>query len=47
VTLSVGVCSAKALDDGSIAALVAATDAALYEAKRSGRNRVASAPPRP
>jgi hemerythrin len=43
VTLSVGVCSAvpDPRDDGS--ALIARADAALYEAKRSGRNRVVAA----
>jgi two-component system, chemotaxis family, response regulator WspR len=44
VTLSVGVGSVKPRDEGSIAELVASTDAALYEAKHAGRNRIASTP---
>jgi len=42
VTMSVGVASAAPAEGGSIEALVAAADAALYDAKRGGRNRVAS-----
>jgi len=41
VTMSVGVASASPAEGGSIEALVAAADAALYDAKRGGRNRVA------
>jgi len=41
VTVSAGVASARPRDGGPSAVLVAATDAALYEAKRGGRNRVA------
>jgi two-component system chemotaxis family response regulator WspR len=42
VTMSVGVAAASPAEGGSIEALVAAADAALYDAKRGGRNRVAS-----
>jgi len=47
VTLSVGVASAAPWVQGTLPELVAATDAALYEAKRAGRNRIASAAPSP
>ena len=39
VTISVGVADLTSLAAGPIAALVARADAALYAAKRSGRNR--------
>jgi diguanylate cyclase (GGDEF)-like protein len=44
VTLSIGVACHPRNGD-SIQALVAAADAALYEAKRTGKNRVVAAPP--
>ena len=43
VTLSVGTATAGGADAAHPAALVASADAALYRAKRDGRNRVASA----
>jgi diguanylate cyclase (GGDEF)-like protein len=43
VTASVGAASVHGAPDGP-EALIAAADAALYEAKRAGKNRVASAP---
>jgi diguanylate cyclase (GGDEF)-like protein len=42
VTLSIGTAAASAADAASPAALVASADAALYRAKRDGRNRVVS-----
>jgi two-component system, cell cycle response regulator len=42
ITLSVGVAAFPSHGDGA-EALIAAADAALYEAKRAGRDRVASA----
>ena len=44
VTLSIGV-ACHPRNGESIQALVAAADAALYEAKRTGKNRVVAAPP--
>ncbi|MEK6271620.1 MAG: diguanylate cyclase [Actinomycetota bacterium] len=43
VTASIGAASMSGSADGA-EALIAAADAALYEAKRAGKNRVASAP---
>ena len=46
VTLSAGIAEYP-VDGGSVEALIASADARLYEAKRTGRNRVvASDPPR-
>jgi len=44
VTVSIGRATIQATDASTSDVLVAAADAALYDAKRSGRNRVASAP---
>jgi diguanylate cyclase (GGDEF)-like protein len=43
VTASFGVASLATADDASKGALVAAADGALYEAKRSGKNRTVRA----
>jgi diguanylate cyclase (GGDEF)-like protein len=43
VTASVGAAAANG-SEGSVQALIAAADAALYEAKRAGKNRVAGTP---
>lgn len=44
VTISVGVASAVPVDDDLPSALMERADAALYRAKRNGRNRVEAAP---
>jgi len=43
VTISVGVATSRPAGNGSPKAILEAADAALYEAKRAGRNRVAGA----
>ncbi|HVL66837.1 MAG TPA: diguanylate cyclase [Vicinamibacterales bacterium] len=43
VTISAGVATVVPSEDGAPEALVAAADAALYDAKRGGRNRVCAA----
>jgi diguanylate cyclase (GGDEF)-like protein len=40
ITVSIGVASTDKIPDGDVDALLAAADAALYEAKNQGRNRV-------
>ncbi len=47
VTISLGVATLYPTRDTSPSALVAAADQALYQAKQSGRNRVAQAQPQP
>jgi diguanylate cyclase (GGDEF)-like protein len=44
VTVSVGVATLRPTEGGSTETLVFNADKALYEAKRSGRNRVVRAP---
>jgi len=43
VTVSIGVATSDPMDDCSLEQLIRSADAALYEAKRNGRNRVAAA----
>ncbi len=47
VTISVGVATVQPQEGGSGAVLIQAADQALYESKRTGRNRASAAPPRP
>ena len=44
VTLSIGVAVMQPNGENAPEALIAAADAALYEAKRNGRNRVTASP---
>jgi diguanylate cyclase (GGDEF)-like protein len=46
ITLSIGVASLDPATSGTTQSLLRDADAALYEAKRLGRNRVSRAPPR-
>lgn len=47
VTVSIGIATLTPTADADFPALVSAADAALYESKHAGRNRVTAAPQAP